>query len=183
MTEHELWPDEDERDEDVPDEQWPDSGWPPAADWPQIEPWPIAPEEVGGNHRVRRFVIVGVAALTAGAVATLAVKNLAAGGAPGAGQPAASQSNSAAPGQQGGPQQGLSGELLLGGTVRAVGPTSITIAAGPQSITAAVTGSTRFTGNVTRIGEVRVGDEVVAQIDESNGAASVASLQDPASPS
>jgi len=66
------------------------------------------------------------------------------------------------------------------GKVTAVSSTSITIGAGGHAVTAAVTSSTRVTGNVTSIGSVKAGDLVSAQITESGGHATATAIQDPA---
>jgi hypothetical protein len=66
------------------------------------------------------------------------------------------------------------------GIAVAVGSTSITIAGGAHTVTAAVTSSTRVTGKVTSIAAVKVGDLVSAQISESNGKATATAIQDPA---
>ncbi|HEV2241077.1 MAG TPA: hypothetical protein VGR98_08520, partial [Streptosporangiaceae bacterium] len=72
------------------------------------------------------------------------------------------------------------GELLLRGSVVAVSSTSITIAGGSHTVTAAVTSATSVTGKVTSIGSVKVGDVVSAQIRESGGKATATAIQDPA---
>jgi hypothetical protein len=52
-----------------------------------------------------------------------------------------------------------------------------------QSVRAAVTSATRFTGTVRTLAAVRVGNVVQAQITVTNGTAKLVSLQDPASES
>jgi hypothetical protein len=64
--------------------------------------------------------------------------------------------------------------------VVAVSSTSITIAGGNHTVTAAVTSATSVTGKVTRIGMVKIGDIVSAQIRESGGKATATAIQDPA---
>lgn len=190
-----------ERDEDWAHDLWPDDddGWPeydPTA-MQQLfmgtAPWSGRPP---GRRRLLGLITTGAVAMAAGIGGALAVKDLTAGSStpPTAqsGQPGGSQSGSlpntgeggtgeGGTGQGGRLLPGVSGAMVIGGKVTAVGPRSITISAGPQSVTARVTGSTRFSGRVTGLAEVRVGDMVMAQISESNGVNSLVSLQDPVS--
>ena len=71
--------------------------------------------------------------------------------------------------------------MLLVGPVRAIGRGFVTVGGGPiPQIRAQVTSATQFTGSARSIAQVDVGDTVAVQITESNGAATVVSLQDPA---
>jgi len=79
------------------------------------------------------------------------------------------------------PGGGAVGEMFVAGPVTAVSSTSITIGGPNHTVTAAITSSTRITGKVTSIGGIKVGDQVSAQITESNGGQpTVAAIQDPA---
>jgi hypothetical protein len=179
------------------DEDWAHELWPEDDDyWPEYDP--VATQQLfmgtAPRHEMppRRRRLMGLmttaaVAIAAGVGGALAVKDLTAGSAspPAAdsGQPGGSGSNGSLPnsGQGGQLPQGVTGAMVIGGRVTAVSPRSITISAGPQAVTARVTGSTRFSGNVTGIAGVRVGDMVMAQISESNGVNSLVALQDPVS--
>jgi hypothetical protein len=179
-----------ERDEDWAKEQWPDD-----EDWPAYDPdvsrqiyLGTSPHHVSkqGRRRLIRLMTTAVVAIAAGVGGALAVKDIASGSS----TPPAAQQNSAQPrteqpnaGQGGQLPQGVSGSMVLGGQVTAVSPRSITISAGPESVTARVSGSTRFSGKVTGIAGVHIGDMVMAQISESNGVSSLVALQDPISAS
>jgi hypothetical protein len=197
MTGHD-WPSDDRPSDDRPDGGWPDGGWPDGGwpdnasaddDWPDGNGWPVGEpvtpmgeRRAGtGRQRVLRLAIVAVVAMAAGAAVAAAVRDLtpSAGGQPTTAPPGASQHAAGGPGGQLSP--GTSGTLMLVGNVVAVSGKSITIGAGPQAVTAKVTGNTRFSGRLTGIAAVRVGDMVAAQISERNGVAVVVALQDPAS--
>src|SRR5262249_55036267 len=76
-------------------------------------------------------------------------------------------------GQGAGP--GQAGSLFLIGKVTGVSRTSITIGGPGRTVTAAVTGATRVTGKVSTITEIKVGDQVSAQITQgSSGNVAVA---------
>jgi hypothetical protein len=171
-----------ERDEDWASELWPDD-----EDWPEFDPDVTQQLYLGtslhraskpARRRLRGLIATAVVAIAAGAGGALAVKDITAGS-----SPPAAQSNSGQPstGRGGQPSSGVSGSMVVGGKVTAVSPRSITISTGPQSVTAMVTGSTRFSGKVTGINGVRVGDMVIAQISDSDGVNSLVSLQDPIS--
>jgi len=63
--------------------------------------------------------------------------------------------------------------------VTAVSSRSITIGGPAHTVTAAVTSSTRVTGNVSRIGAIKVGDQVSAQIIQNGGRAIATAIQYP----
>ncbi len=168
--------DEDERDPDWPDD-WPDGGGDP--------PWrraaiPAAYGRDGGpgrsGLRPLALAIVAVLALGAGAGIALAItKGLDHSPSPSAAP--STQPSAVAPGGGG----GAVGEMFVAGPVTAVSSTSITIGGPNHTVTAAITRSTRITGKVTSIGGIKVGDQVSAQITESNGGQpTVAAIQDPA---
>jgi hypothetical protein len=177
---------EDERDPDWPDD-WPDEGGddPP---WRRAAP-PAAYGQDGRPGRPGRpglrplaLAIVAVVALAAGAGVALAIikgldRSSSPTAAPGTQPPAVAPGGGAIPGGGGAVEQ-----MLVSGTVTAVSSTSITIGGGPgQSVTAAITSSTRITGKVTSIGGIRVGDQVSAQITRTNGGQpTVTAIQDPA---
>ncbi len=169
-----------ERGEDWASELWPeeDDYWPEyRAD--QLRTGTAAPHALlPGRRALLGLMTTAAVALAAGVGGALAVKDLTArsspppstgGGQPGGGEPAGGQ-----------PGGGVA-SIVVGGDVTAVTPRSITIGAGPQSVTARVTSATRFSGRVTRIAGVRVGNEVLAEISERNGVNSLVTLQDPAS--
>jgi hypothetical protein len=170
---------------DAPDPDWPD-------DWPDDDqadaPW-LASAPAGRSAGARPgprplvLVIVAVVALAAGAGVALAVTRA---------QPSAPSAASsrppptAAPGGSGGVLPGAGGgsaatQIFVGGEVRAVSGTSITIGGPGRSVTAAVTSSTRVTGRVSSIRSVKVGDLVTAQLTESDGRTTVTAIQDPGS--
>jgi hypothetical protein len=180
------WPDggaEDERDPDWPDD-WPDGGDDPP--WRRAAP-PAAHGRDGepGRSGLRplALAIVAVVALGAGAGVALAItKGLDHSPSPSA--VPSTQPSAVAPGGSGlipGGAGGAVGEMFVAGPVTTVSSTSITIGGPNHTVTAAITRSTRITGKVTSIGGIKVGDQVSAQITESNGGQpTVAAIQDPA---
>lgn len=178
-----------ERDEDWARQLWPDD------DWPEYDPGATqqlylgtSPHQAGKQRRRRLLGLMttAVVAIGAGIGGAVAVKDL---GADSSRSPAAqsstgrSDNGQANAGHGGQLPRGVTGSMVIGGKVAAVTARSITISAGPQSVTARVSGSTRFSGKVTGISGVRVGDLVLAQISESNGVDSLVALQDPISES
>jgi hypothetical protein len=183
------WPDdeaEDERDPDWPDD-WADDGGddPP---WRRPAP-PAASGRDGGagrpGLRPLALAIVAVVALAAGAGVALAIiKGLDRSSSPSAAP--GSQPSAVAPGGSGGGTipgggGGAVGEMFVAGPVTAISSTSITIGGPGHTVTAAITSATRITGKVTSIGAIKVGDQVSAQITQSNGGQpTVTAIQDPA---
>jgi hypothetical protein len=187
------WPD-DQADE--PDPGWPDD-WPDGGDDP---PWRRAAPPAGygrdggpggpGRSGLRPLVltIVAVVALGTGAGVALAITR----GRDHSSSPSAApstQPSAVAPGGSGGaipgggtaPGGGAVGEMFVAGPVTAVSSKSITIGGPNHTVTAAITSSTRITGKVSSIGGIKVGDQVSAQITESNaGQPMVTAIQDPA---
>src|SRR6202167_2632472 len=175
------WPDDQA---DGPDPDWPAGGDDP----PSRRAAP--PAAYGGDGgpgrsglRPLALAIVAVVALGAGAGVALAItKGLDHSPSPSAAPGA--QPSAVAPGGGGGTIPGGSGavgEMFAAGPVTAVSSTSITIGGPNHTVTAAITSSTRITGKVTSIGGIKVGDQVSAQITESNGGQpTVAAIQDPA---
>jgi hypothetical protein len=190
------WPDDGKEDERDPD--WPDD-WPDGEDDP---PWrraapPAAYRRDGGPGRSGRaglrplaLTIVAVVALGAGAGVALAITkgldhspspSAAPSTPPSAVAPGGSSGGGTIPGGATAPGGGSVGEMFVAGPVTAVSSTSITIGGPNHTVTAAITSSTRITGKVTSIGGIKVGDQVSAQITESNGGQpTVAAIQDPA---
>jgi type IV secretion system protein TrbL len=139
---------------------------------------------------------VAVAAAAIGAAVTLGVTDASS-------PPSSSGSNSPggssgvgngsgmSPGGGGGMSLGKSGNgsgsgarvALIIGKVTAVNSTSITYSTNQGSSTAAVTSSTTFSGKVTNIGQVKVGDEVMIQqsANANGGDITATSIEDPAS--
>ena len=193
------WPDDDDWPEDDPDDDdWPDDDEAddrPGVPWPPGPPGP-APGWGGGppRSRVRPLVAAAVAVVALGVGAGVAVavgrglsSSPAATQTPGNSQPQTVPGGNAGGVPPGGvppgalPGSGQVGQLILGGKVTAVSGTSITIAGGSHTVTAAVTSSTKVTGKVSSIGAVKVGDLVTAEITESGGKATATAIQDPAS--
>jgi hypothetical protein len=188
------WPDDDAEDERDPG--WPDD-WPDGGDDP---PWRRAAPPAGygrdggpggpGRSGLRPLVltIVAVVALGTGAGVALAItRGLDHSSSPSAAP--STQPSAVAPGGSGGaipgggtaPGGGAVGEMFVAGPVTAVSSTSITIGGPNHTVTAAITSSTRITGKVSSIGGIKVGDQVSAQITESNaGQPMVTAIQDPA---
>jgi len=187
------WPEDDHWPEDDPD----DDDWPgdEAEDDASGPPWPPGPAGLArpgdtgplrqGGIRPLAVAAVAVVALAIGGVAALIARG-ASPSSPSAAQSPGSSQQGGVPGSGGGfpgggfPGGGPVGQLLLRGKVVAVSSSSITIAGGSHTVTAAVTSATSVTGKVTRIGSVKVGDVVSAQIRESGGKATATAIQDPA---
>jgi len=182
------WPDdgEDERDPDWPDD-WDDDGGddPP---WRRAAP-PAAYGRDGGPGRTRLrplvLAIVALVALGGGAGVALAIaKGLDHSTSPSA--TPSTQPPAVAPGGSSGSGtipggSGAVGEMFVAGPVTAVSSTSITIGGPGHTVTAAITSATRITGKVTSIGAIKVGDQVSAQITQTNGGRpTVTAIQDPA---
>ena len=182
---------------DWPDDLWPDDGDPPgghggyaegaAAGGPPAAP-PAPPGWPGDRPLKRRFrpallLVIALLAAAAGAGIVLAVDGLSGSSAtPGPAsqpisQPTIQPGGGALPGTGPG---GTGGTLFVIGKVTAVSSGSITIGGAAHAVTAAVTGSTRVTGNVSSIGAVKVGDQVSAQIVQNGGSATATAIQDPA---
>jgi hypothetical protein len=181
------WPEDtaEERDPDWPDD-WPDDGGedPP---WPRAAPPAAYGRDRGPGRRGLRplaLAAVAVVALGAGAGVALAITR----GLDHSASPSAtsiSPPSNAVPGGGGtvpGGGSGAAEQMFVTGPVTAVSSTSITIGGGPgHSVTAAITSSTRITGQVTSIAEIKIGEEVSAQITVSgSGKATVTAIQDPA---
>jgi hypothetical protein len=186
-----LWPD----DKDDEDAAWPDETGQPGGDGGGEAPgqpvpfsWPVPPAPFPAQRASARrrslitLTATAVVAVGLGAGAVLVYRNAQADSMPSA---AASHNAGLRPGQGGSPAEpGSVTEMEMLGTVTAVGNGSVTIGAGPvQSVRAAVTSATRFTGTVRTLTAVRVGNVVEAQITVTNGKARLVSLQDPASES
>jgi hypothetical protein len=159
----------------------------PAAGPPHADPAP--------DRRPRRAITVAVTALVAAAagfLVTTAVRDTSAAPAAATSPPpaAVSSGGAQAPGSGGAAPNGGAiptpgpGQLLhlqIGGKVAAVSAVSITITAGSQQVTAAVTSSTKVTGRVTSIAGVKTGDLVAAQITDAGGKLTATAIQDPSS--
>ncbi len=197
------WPEDDasERDPDWPEDQASgerDPDWPD--DWPDDDgedpPWrraaPAAAYGPGGGPARRglrplALAAVAVVALGAGAGVALAItrgldKSTSPSATPSTQPSALAPGGNSGGGTFPGAGNGSVEQMLVSGPVTAVSSTSITIGGGPgNSVTAAITSSTRITGKVSSIGGVKVGDQVSAQITVSNGGRpTVTALQDPA---
>jgi len=182
---------------DWPDDLWPDDDPPgghggdaegAAADGPSAAP-PTPPGWPGDRPPGRRFrpallLVIALLAAAAGAGIVLAVDGLSGSSSATPGpasqpisQPTIQPGGGALPGTGPG---GTGGTLFVIGKVTAVSSGSITIGGAAHAVTAAVTGSTRVTGNVSSIGAVKVGDQVSAQIVQNGGSATATAIQDPA---
>jgi hypothetical protein len=181
--------DDDEDEPDRADRAWLGSGYPQAG-------YPTTP---GGPGRPgRRGMLLAVTAVVAAAagfgIVTVAIRDVSGGPAASA-TPSASAPNTGGSGGQpsGGthvrPQAGgvpslppgATESLEIGGLVRAVSATSITVGGSGQEVTAAVTRATVITGKVTSISGIKVGDFVSASISGANGKLTADSIQDPVS--
>jgi hypothetical protein len=98
---------------------------------------------------------------------------------PSTGSGAGSQALPGLPGNAGG-NGGEQLRMLLTGRVLAVSRTSVTIGGAGPSVTASVTSTTRLTGRVHTLSDVKVGDEVAAQITGTPSHLAITALQDPA---
>lgn len=168
------------------DEDWPDDVvWPadddqglPWAGEPEVPPGPgnVLAVPAGLPRRGRRWF---------GPVATMVIV-IVVGGAAGAGltvaltssptQTPAAASSPRTPGSAG----GEANEISMLGTVTAVTRASITIGGSGLSVTATVTSATRITGRVSSIGQVKVGDQVSAQMTQRGRQVTATAIQDPA---
>jgi hypothetical protein len=122
------------------------------------------------------MLAVVVVAAAAGVGLTLALT-----GSP-AQAPAAVSSGTPTPGPSSGtiPGGGEASEIAMVGTVAAVTSTSITIAGNGLSVTAEVTSATKITGQVGGIGQIKVGDQVSAQMTQRGTKITAVAIQDPA---
>jgi len=162
---------------DDQDPDWPDDWRVPAG------PGPGAPRR---GRRIAALTLTALVALGAGAGAVYVYQDGLPGSTPAASR---SQGSTAEPSRGGraGPIPGGGGTvraMVLLGPVRAVGRDTVTVGGGPApEVSALVTSATQFTGSARSLAQVHVGDTVAVQITESNGVATVVSLQDPASAS
>lgn len=185
------------------DEDWPDDvvwhadddqGLPWAGE-PEVPPGlgdvpavPPGPPRRGGRWfgPVATMMTVIVVAAAAGAALTMALT-----GSP-AQTPAAASSprtpglttpdpiGGGATGGPGGSAGGEASEISMLGTVTAVTRASITIGGSGLSVTATVTSATRITGRVSGIDQVKVGDQVSAQMTQRGSQVTATTIQDPA---
>jgi hypothetical protein len=178
----ERFPDDDERDEDGQGWAWPAGGYPP-------------PPPPGPRRRPVVLIVTAVVAAAAGfgvvaaALHDVSASPASASATPSTGTSAPAGGQTMLPPESGsasgrtiptpGPGQQL--ELELGGTVRRVSATSITIGAGGNAVTATVTKATRVSGKVSRIAGIKVGDMVSATITGTDGKLTAVTIQDPAS--
>jgi len=70
--------------------------------------------------------------------------------------------------------------MFVIGTVTAVRRASVTIGGPGHTVTATVTSGTRFTGKVTGLGGIKVGDQVSAQLTRRGGQVTAVMIGDPA---
>lgn len=177
MSQQERAGDRGEAPVPAPEDDELPGGWPGAGEgFPPPPPCPPPGARLRSfreNPRVLTVTAVAVAAATVGAAAAVLVAtNFAAGTTSPPGSSAAAPDPGGAGGQFPGGGTGAigsgtggGGTLLTGGTVTAVSATSITISGGRQRhiITAAITGSTRFSG-VSCAAGIKAGDRVTATI-------------------
>jgi hypothetical protein len=196
-------------DDDWADDDWPgDVVWP--ADTDQGVPWAgdegVAWAGDGGAARageagrgpdrgrdgwfgrVGWLAAVAVVAAVAGAGLTVGLTR-----APTTPTAAASSPATLTPGGSGGGSAGAGGgavpvpnggsevsHIEMIGTVTAVSATSITIGGQGLSVTATVTSATRVTGRVGSIQQIRVGDQVSAEMTQSGSKVTAVAIQYPA---
>ena len=164
-------------------------------------PWPAVPPpypEPPGRSRTSKIILLTLTAAVAAAAGFLvvtAIRDVSATPATANATPSATPSS---PAQGGLPTSGSGNgsggalpipstgpgqvpHLEIGGRVSAVSPTSITLGAQGQSVTAAVTKSTTITGKVHAISGIKAGDLVSAQIVSTDGKLTATAIQDPAS--
>ena len=191
-------------------DEWPDDLWPsddndgaPGGPRPAQSVPPGWPGSGPSGRRLNptTLAVVVVVAVVAGAGVALGVQFFS-GGSPDA-SPSASQPSALAPvqpgggsqpggggqpagGGQAGPNGGFPGgsggteQAFVIGTVVKVSAASITIGGPGHTITAHVTASTRVSGKVSAISELKAGDQVSVQISESNGTATAMAIHYPA---
>jgi hypothetical protein len=187
-----LWPDDDESPGQAGDSTGGGGPGGPLA----ASAMPRGGPGAGPRKRARpvTLALITLAAAAIGAGIVLVVDDLSSSSAPAA--VPGNQPSYLAPGQHvghgqpgangglpsGGPGGGAGGtaSLFMIGKVTAVTSTSITIGGPGHLITAAVTGDTRVTGQVSSIGGVKVGDQVSAQMTQSGGKTTATAIQDPA---
>ena len=174
--------------DDWPAGDWPTGDWPGDEDddWPDDDepglPWP--PPRTGGEAQPRRrrlvtLAVIAAAALAVGAGVTVAVTSELSPAAPAA----ASHSQSphvTGPGGANGSRPGGSVQMFIAGPVQAISASSITLGSPGRTVTAAITSATRVSGRVTSPSQIKVGDNVSAQITVRNGKSVVTSIQYPA---
>src|SRR5262249_14274756 len=155
---------------DDPDDDWPgdEADDAPGPPWPPGPPGAALPGAAGPPRQggIRPLVVAagaGVALAVGAGVAALGARgsppssSSSPSSSPSAAQSPGSSQQGGVPGNGGGfPGGGPVGQLLLRGRVVAVSSTSITIAGGGHTVTAAVTSATSVTGKVTSIGSVKV---------------------------
>lgn len=101
----------------------------------------------------------------------------AAGSSPAASAPSAGNGNGLpAPGPGG---NGGGEEMMAAGKITAVSDSSITIEGQGNTITAAITSATKFSGKVRSASGIKVGDEVMLDISVNGSTNTAASIQDP----
>ncbi len=171
-------------DDDQPGLPWPSAVQPPYPD----------PRGRDRTHRGVLLAVTAVIAAAAGFLVVTAVRDVSASPATASATPSAAPTSSpqsdppsagsgngtgALPIPSTGPGQVL--HLEIGGTISAVSPTSITLGAHGQDVTATVTKSTTITGKVHAISGIKAGDLVSAQITGTDGKLIATAIQDPAS--
>jgi hypothetical protein len=124
----------------------------------------------------------GVTVGVTGAFASSASPSTPSASPPAAAAPGAGSGNGFLPPAAGGGSGGGAGageQMLAAGKVTAVNGTSITIAGNGNSVTAAITSATDFTGSAKSAGSIKVGDLVMIDISVNGSADTAASIQDP----
>ena len=155
------------------------------------------PPWYGGGHdgpprprpsRALTVAAIAVVAAAIGAGAAVGVRSWpasspssvagpAAGSSPAASAPGAGNGNGLlAPGLGG---NGGGEQLMAAGKVTAVSDSSVTVEGQGDTITAAITGATKFSGNVRGASGIKVGDEVMIDISVNGSTNTAASIQDP----
>ena len=166
-----------------------DAAWPDDYD-PRYQPPGPPPQWPGGPppRRSGRGLIIAAAAVVAAAVragAALAVKEWPSNPPPSASSnsvPNAGNGAGAGAGAGGGAAQGQYLHIVMEGKVTAVSSSSITIQGTQHTVTASITSATKITGQVSSISDIKVGENVSAEITKSGGQTVVDALQYPPNP-
>lgn len=169
------------------DDDWPDDDWPGDEAGPAWPPPPPGGRQDRPRHRRPLILaVIGLAAMVAGAGVTLVVSSELSPAAPAASGHTQSPTVTG-PGSNSGqlpggalPGGGGTAQMFIAGRVQAISATSITLGAPGRAVTAAITSATKVSGQVSRVSQIKVGDNASAQIMLRNGKPTVTAIQYPA---